>query len=253
VQKPELYFRLNKERAVQTHVCEVEDVDVMHELIQGVPAVWGWKGWIDGELSAPMRMIRDGTAMRELWLELGDFSGGYPFTVSMSDRIKDIVPDICALFIDKRNPGYVRFDKAGYLPRNKQVTFEAARRLAAHYVLRGYRGHLSFVSAGHKGNMSENPLSCDMRLEVWKNGPHPEVGIQPPRIRLQWRREYGGARDGIESLEAVCRKHGLKEYEFIGAGDYYRKFERQLELPFEQIREEPLVKLVEPAVLQAAE
>lgn len=237
--KPELYFRLSKTAGGR----EVDDVDLWRNLIEAVPAVWGWKGWLDGELMAPFRMLREGGASRELWLELGDFDGRFPFTVSPSDRVRDLTPDLVALLIRKKNPGCVRFDKVGYLPRNKSVTFEAARELAAYYVSRGYRGHLSFVSAGHTGDFSKNPLSCDLQFSVWE-GRYPEVGRQQPRIRLQWREEFGGKRSDLEPLESLCREHGLEQYEFIGASDYYRRFERQLEMSFEEPLREPLARLV---------
>ncbi|MEK7612872.1 MAG: hypothetical protein AAB449_01860 [Patescibacteria group bacterium] len=234
-EKPELYFELQKEVADFPRHRKIDDADIMQELIKAIPLVWGaqaWASWLDGELRAPSRLLRDQGAVPDLWLEIGDFNAGYPFAVSISDRAKDLTPNIAALLIRKRNPGFVRFDKAGYLPRNRAVTFETAREIAGYYVLRGYRGHLYFGAAARAGDLTKSPVSCDMQLDVWE-GYYPEAGTQEPRIRLQWDEGLGGRREHIEPLAAICRTHGLNEYEIIGAADHYRKFEVQFELPFE--------------------
>lgn len=250
--KPELYFRLHKEREMladgKRHVVTVEDADVIHELIEAVPDSWGHKGWLDGELHAPSRLLRDGGAVRGLWLELGDFSGGYPFALSISDRTRvGVYPDIASMLIRKRHPGCIRFDKAGRTELNKHVSFETARQLACYYVLRGYRGRLAFMSGGYKGDLSKNPLCVDMRLEVWE-GNYPEAGQQQPRIRMRWNESLGGSRGDLETLEHVCRKHGLPEYELIGAADYYRQFETQLQFWFERPLAVPKLEPVPYAV-----
>jgi hypothetical protein len=233
---PEFLFEIHPIMDVQDPtVVKVSEAEVIRRILHAIPdhwgatSEWGGCGFVSGSLRAPAGQVRDGCAQEGTRLRLGDFDGGYPFAVSAADKIRERVPDLAALFLEKKDPEVIEFDLAGYLPRNKQVSLKVALQFIRYYVARGYRGHLRIVSGGYHGQLHKNPAVCDLQLAAWKGTLSGEEGDQPPRVLLSWNQNLGGKREDHFAVERCCRLLGLTQYKVTRILGYYPHY-TQLEL-----------------------
>ena len=127
-------------------------------------------------------------------------------------------PDLAALLVEGRPPGFVSFRCAGYGARWQ---FLDARTLAAGFVRRGYRGWVSLNNGRCREHTDEVPARVEVHLDPWVHrgllgqGSLLEVGApartSPPVVVLSWDPRYGGSLTQLEPVHAICRR-ALQEW-----------------------------------------
>jgi len=184
--------------------------EVMAKLIEAIPSTWSW---VDGCLFAPEQFIKSGSALENTGFAIQRFHSIHPTIIGRHDRKKGTTdkPDFFAIMVEQKLPGFVSFDESGY---EAPITLDLAKRIAIGFLLKGYRGHLSFYKDCYRNSKYDNPARCGMILESWKGGSldNTEAGKQPARVKLEWEGRYYGKKEDIEPIVAVCRSFNLREY-----------------------------------------
>lgn len=111
-------------------------------------------------------------------------------------------PDFFALIVEGRPPSFVSFSDTGY---DDPGQFQAARRIAAGLVRRGYTGHLSLNNGRAREYDHEKPAEVKLLLRPWDRVDGDGQSASPPAIILRWREEHGGSAAQLAPIHAVCR------------------------------------------------
>lgn len=121
-------------------------------------------------------------------------------------RVAEVVyPDLVALLVERRAPGFISFENAGY---DSNWQFLAARSLAAGFIRRGSRGRLSINNGRGREYADEKPAQVDFRLSPWSlflDTSTPRHTM-PPAVVLSWDERYGGSLAQLEPVHAICRR-----------------------------------------------
>lgn len=117
-------------------------------------------------------------------------------------------PDIMSIVVGNKMPEFVAIETSYLTPLGYE------RSVMIGLLRKGYRGTIGFEFAVSRGEYHDIRASCEMALQPWQGAPiaAPELGNQPPRLKLAWDERSGGGRSLVEPIEAVCRALGLKEY-----------------------------------------
>ncbi len=192
----------------------------MAKLIAAVPDTWSW---VDGRLHAPQSLITSGEVVEHTGYSVERFHSIHPTIIGSYEKgsSKRLKPDLFAIIGERKLPGFICFDEAGY--ESHVVTLPLAKQIAIAYVRRGYRGHLHFYSACIDNSKYQNPERCKIALEPW-DGPsalQEEAGENPARIKLEYCTRVhftnlGGRLENLEPMLWACRELDLREYEPAG-------------------------------------
>ncbi len=187
-----------------------DDQEVMVKLIEAMSLEWHW---VDGGLHAPESLITSGQADGDTGFMVERFHSIHPTIVgSFVDGGKRKKPNLFAIMVEQKLPGFIRFDEAGY--DADVVTLELAKRIATGFLRRGYRGRLLFFRNCHNNNKYDNSARCEMNFEPWHGAPvcGREAGPQPARVKVEWNGRYRDSEEEVAPIVAVCRSLGLREY-----------------------------------------
>jgi hypothetical protein len=127
------------------------------------------------------------------------------------DKVAEVVrPDLFALLVEKRAPGFISFDDIGF---NANWQFLAARSLAVGFIRQGYRGWLSINNGRDRKDADQKPAQVDLHMSPWSlladvNAPR---CIVPSAVVLSWDERHGGCLAQLEPIHAVCRR-ALREW-----------------------------------------
>ncbi|MDO8551821.1 MAG: hypothetical protein Q7S03_04045 [bacterium] len=186
-----------------------DDLEIMIKLIEATPATWLC---LSGTIRAPEALIVRGLALEETGFYIGRFHSIRPTIIGRYDPKGRIEPDLFGMLVEQKLPGFVQFDQAG--DSAEFITLTLAKFLAQGFVVKGYRGHLTFVKSIWDNDMGQRSARYGLSLVTWESYPKDRefVGMQPPLVTLEGDGRYGGKEADIESLFTVCRFLGLKEY-----------------------------------------
>ena len=188
-----------------------DDQEVMAKLVEAVPSNWSW---VDGGLHAPKILIASGQVEENTGFAVERFHSIHPTIVGSYDRNegKRGKPNLFAIMVEQKLPGFIRFDEAGYDAHI--VTLELAKRVAVGFLRKGYRGGLHFYRGCYDNSKYDNPARCGIIFEPWHGAPmrREEAGAQPARVKLEWESRYYGKEEDITPIVAVCRSLNLHEY-----------------------------------------
>lgn len=188
-----------------------DNQEIMVKLVGAIPDSWSW---VDGSLTAPETLIKDGKVAERTGFAIQRPHTIYPTIVGEYNPTIHgrELGDLFAIIVEQKLPGFIRFDEAGYIKR--EISLALAKRIATSFIQKGYRGHLCFYS-GHYGEYKfPNPCRCDMALGGWYGAPflNEESGEQPGRIKIEW----DGNRWTEEQANvfvALCKELKLTQYE----------------------------------------
>jgi hypothetical protein len=188
-----------------------DDQEIMAKLVEAVPSNWSW---VDGWLYASDAIIASRQVEEHTGFDLQRFHSINP-TITGSydgDKGKRRKPNLLAIIVDQKLPGFIKFDEAGY--GADIVTLELAKRIAISFLRKGYRGGLHFYSGCYDNSKYSNPARCSLIFEPWDGAPieREEAGAQPARVKLEWESRYRGKEETIAPIVAVCRAFNLCEY-----------------------------------------
>jgi hypothetical protein len=121
------------------------------------------------------------------------------------DEVAQVVnPDLTALLIEQRAPGFISFDDTGY---DSNQEFLTARSLAVGFIRRGYRGWLSINNGRGRKYADQKPAQVDLHLSPWSLLVESAVRrTVPPAIVLSWDERHGGELAQLEPIYAICRR-----------------------------------------------
>lgn len=173
-------------------------------IVSSIPNSWSW---FDGVLSAPPELIASGEAVEGIGFRLSRF--GDPGYVGKQDSERPSESAITAMIVQRKLPGFIVFDTAGF--ENRPISFKATREIAAAYIVRGYRGNLSAYRDHHRNNKYDNSAVFSL---------HPK-GLPPafvhtnegkPHINLDWDPRFGGSAEHVQLILEACRTVGASEF-----------------------------------------
>ncbi len=197
-----------------------DDQEVRVKLVEVIPSNWSW---VDGGLYAPKNLVASGQVEENTGFAMERFHsihptiiGSYDPTIIGSydqDEGKRGKPNLFAIMVEQKLPGFIEFDEAGY--NSHIVTFELAKRVVVGFLRKGYRGSLCFFRGCYDNNKYDNPARCELIFEPWHGAPvcREEAGEQPARVKLEWESRYYGKEEDIAPIVAECRSLNLREYE----------------------------------------
>lgn len=188
-----------------------DDQEVMVKLVEAIPPNWSW---VDGSLHAPKNLVSSGAVQENTGFAVERFHSIHPTIIGSYDRSegKREKPDLFAIMVEQKLPGFINFDEAGYDAHI--VTLELAKRVAVGFLRKGYRGCLCFYRGCYDNSKYANPARCSMIFDSWHGTPisREEAGAQPARVKLEWEGRYYGKEEDIAPIVAVCRSLSLREY-----------------------------------------
>jgi len=172
------------------------DVEIMVKIIEAIPSDWAW---IDGMLVAPKDLIDSGSAKENTGFTLKRFHDIGPTIIGSynKERNERNHPDLYAIMVEHKLPGFVTFDEAGY--ECDIATFEVAKRIASGFVRKGYLGSLCFFQDCYANRKHQNPASCWISFKIRK-------------VEIKWHGNYGGKEESVAPIITVCRSLKLKEH-----------------------------------------
>jgi len=187
------------------------NVEVMAKLVLSVPQNWAS---VSGRLLAPLALIAEERAEKNTGFSLGRYHDINPTIVGAHDSRngEEVHPNLFALMVDQKLPGFVNFAEVGLY--SEFPTVADAQRIAAGFLRKGYRGGLWFCKSYHDNSSHAISAECHIKFQPWREefGLSDEFGSQPARIRLDWKSRYSGKEEDIAPIVSVCRALGLREY-----------------------------------------
>lgn len=181
------------------------DAQLIRSLVAAIPDDWGW---LDGCLEAPPEKISDGSALDSTGLLFDRLNDKAVTTrTPIGEEIKR-KPDYFALFVESRSPGFVSFHEAGY-EDNGRLPLKLAKSLANGFVMKGYRGALTF----YRDCLHNRKHSNTAKVYIWCGTPNlkDEFGSRDePFVMVCWDEEHGGEESHVSSVLAICTKFELK-------------------------------------------
>jgi len=173
--------------------------EILAEIVRAIPDDWSW---VDGRLDPPTSLIESGKVARAAGYCLSRYSTQRliigPW--NQKERRND-PPDLEEILIAGKLPTFISFDETGFQTKNPSLAF--AKRLAAHFLLVGYRGWLDFSAGCYDEYKHENPAACSLTFER-------RDGSGPLRVNwrgeAKWERRYGGRPELIEPIHEACKR-----------------------------------------------
>jgi hypothetical protein len=164
-------------------------------LIRTVPQRWSW---VNGRLDAPTELIASSQAVKGTGLRLERYSDIHPLYEGELNDGRRAEPDILAMVVERRLPGHVNFQEAGY--HCTLMPFQLCKDIALAYIERGYTGCIEFVL----GQSEERIDHMAVFRICWKscNGPH---------LAVSYDNQYDGPKTQAAEIIAKCRELGLAE------------------------------------------
>lgn len=182
----------------------------MVKLVEAVPENWSW---VDGGLYAPRILVESEQVEEHTGFVLERFHSIHPTIIGSYDQTmgRSRKPNLFAIMVEQRLPGFIRFIEAGY---GADITLELAKRVTVGFLRRGYRGGLHFFERCCNNHKYDNPARCSMIFEPWQGAPLclEEAGLQPARVKLEWKSHYYGKQEDVAPVVAVCRSLNLRQY-----------------------------------------
>ncbi len=185
-----------------------EDGLVMAQLIEAVPNDW-WCAY--GGLTAPDDLIKQGIALPDTGIENHSIVGWH----REGNRIISCAPDMIALLLRHKLPGFVDFRSNSY----SRGSLQNIKQFAAGLITHGYRGSLLFGKSTPDDDdrvlyIDPYAAACSLELAPWTGHPNgAEPGEQPARVKLWWNEgRLGGKEEDIQSIAKICQKLRLTEY-----------------------------------------
>jgi hypothetical protein len=187
-----------------------DDAEVIGRLIQAVPDSWSW---LDGVLYVPRRLVDEEHALTETGYILSRFRG---VRTELAGKLipndgtrKAQRPDLFGFLVERKYPGWLRFDEAGYNDHD-ELPLATAKRLAEGYVKLGYRGLLRFYSDCRDNNKYHNPAR--FYLEMSPGDCLVGTGFAATGIALvSWEKAHGGMQQDVAHVLELCRSLDLKD------------------------------------------
>ena len=187
-----------------------DDQEIMVKLVEAIPSNWSW---VDGDLHAPEMLIVSGQVEEHTGFAVRRFHRNNPTIVGSynQDERKQRNPDLFAIMVDQKLPGFIFFDEAGY---ETPITFKLTKHIVVGFLQKGYRGGLRFFKDCYGNSKFDNPARCDIAFKPWHGGSasYEEGGPQPARIKIEWDSRYNGREEDVTPIIAVCRSFNLREY-----------------------------------------
>jgi hypothetical protein len=190
------------------------DAKSLVNLIMAVPSDWAW---LDGVLWAPRRLLETGQALDSVGLKFSRFvSGGVRLMSncremnhisggSIPARDPEPVPDLKAVFIEQRHPGWVQFDEVGYF-KHDGLSLLQFKYLAAGYAALGYQGWLHFYSGCYRDNKFDSPERCQFQFsdKPVRPGEHENYSLS-----VTHNPEFGGKEERLALLLERVKQNDL--------------------------------------------
>jgi len=111
-------------------------------------------------------------------------------------------PDLAALLIERRAPGFITFDDTGFFDAKQ---FLVAHSLAVGFLRQGYQGWLSINNGKGRKYADQKPAQIDLHQRYWNRlvdkGP---CRTMPPAVVLSWDEGLGGKLSQLEPVHAIC-------------------------------------------------
>src|SRR3989338_3790538 len=87
--------------------------EIMIKLVETIPPNWAW---VDGGLYAPKNLIASGQVEENTGFAVERFHSIHPTIIGNYDRNegKHGKPDLFAIMVERKLPGFIRFNEAGY-------------------------------------------------------------------------------------------------------------------------------------------
>lgn len=168
------------------------DSEVMVQLVEAIPITWSR---VDGVIYAPKSLVSSGQAEKNTGYCL-DWSKGTVIIGRTRRGGVRITPNVPAIIIEQKLPGFISFVEAGYQPA---VSLEFAIEVAAHFLRKGFRGDLHFCSEHVNNRRFDNPACCTFIFST-----------SPPLVRLTWDEKRGDSEEDVSSVVSTCLSLGLE-------------------------------------------
>ncbi len=175
-----------------------DNSDILAQLIEAVPVSWSY---MHGKLWVPKALVTSGEANEHAGLAVKDRLFVYPTIEGCHDN------DLLAILVDRKLPAFIDFDEPGQ--ESHYVTFDLVKKLVAHYLRIGYRGHLSFFRDRCKDGRYGN--AAEMRI-VWHCPPLYHGRDESRRLQLEYMDQGRGVFSDIQPLLDLCGKLKLGEH-----------------------------------------
>jgi hypothetical protein len=187
-----------------------DDAQTIGRLIRSVPDSWSW---LDGVLYVPKGLVDADQALTETGYILSRFRG---VRTELSGKLipsdgsrKTMPPDLFGFLVERKYPGWLRFDEAGYNDQ-REIPLAMAKRLAEGYVGLGYRGLLRFYSDCRDNNKYHNPAR--FYFEMARGDCLVGQGFTGSGIVLvSWEKSHGGSQKDVDGILELCRSLDLKD------------------------------------------
>ncbi len=181
--------------------------EVIAEIVGTVPDDWDR---VDGWLEPSPALAGSGRVALRSGYSVSPYSSS-PLIRGLwnEERREYDLPDLSEMMIAGRLPKFVSFDKAGVERSRPNLAF--CRQLAAHYVLLGYRGWLSFSAGAHRNGAHDRPADMTMHFLHAR----PRHGIVNWQAVITCASLYGGTSGQIASILEACRRLNLAPVEAL--------------------------------------
>lgn len=186
-----------------------DDLELMTKLVEVIPSSWAW---VDGILKAPRELIESGKALADTGFAIQRFHSIGPTIRGLWQEGKEQQADLYGIIAERKLPGFVRFDEAGY---ESDISLELAKKIAIAYLRMGYRGSLFFYRDCCNNSKYNNPERYSLFLQKW----HENIGVlgtvridYPPAIVMEWNEKYGGKPENLKPIVSLCRSFNLREF-----------------------------------------
>jgi len=184
---------------MEKRLFEIPDKsEVMAQIIEAVPSDWSW---VDGYLSAPDQLIRQGKVASNSGFALQRFHSIEPTIVGRESE-KRINPNFYSLIVERKLPEFIIFDEAAFETSYDGLSMEVIKSIAVAYVRYNYRGWLCFYSGYRYDDKYDNSARCSIELGRWS----PSLF----KIGVEWDRRSGGEED-VQPILSVCKGLNLQE------------------------------------------
>ncbi len=187
-----------------------DDQEIMVKLVEAIPSNWLW---VDGELRASKVLVASGKVEENTGFVVQRFHSVQPTIIGGYNRNEKKCwnPNLYAIMVERKLPGFIRFDEAGY--SSPSITLELAKQIAVGFLRKGYRGSLSFYRDCYNNIKYDNPALCEIVFESWHGASksRAEIGSQSAHIKLEWESRYSGKEDDIAPIVDVCRFLNLRD------------------------------------------
>lgn len=180
-----------------------EDSDVMAKIIESVPTSWSF---MDGVLCPTKDIIASGQVEERTGFNISRF---YSINPTIAGENVGVIPNLFGILVEQKIPAFISFEEAGY-EDHRIITFELVKRIAAGFVRKGYRGHLSAFRDCQDDDKYNNSAKCKIALKPFEgSAAFDELGQQPPRVRLEWRAHCD---EYVAPIVTACQSLNLLGY-----------------------------------------